>query len=212
MKAMLELRPNLSKLHCSSCVDVMQWIVRTKMAGLFPDEVGVAVAEYDACLTQTFVNMKREGVSMKSYWALFKDISVLAMPMAETQRLMDAKLHWMDVATELDLVTTSTTIGRTMFGFAHELVVAERMGVVMEKFSRTLVESEHLSSVQIANRTKVAHDELNAIQGIDVVPKKRVVIIMYRGVSVEVQIFSLSEELTLRAVAVANESPSSGIE
>lgn len=136
LKAMLELRPSLSKGHCTTCVDVMRWLVRTKMADRFKFEVGLARQSFDAALTQAFVNMKKEALSLTMFWNLYKAVCGLVLPMEAAHTLMAAKQHWMDVAGELDLVTSSSELGKKMFAFAHDLVVAERVRQVMTAFSR----------------------------------------------------------------------------
>ena len=115
---------------------------------------------------------------------------------------MAAKAHWLDVANELDLVTRTSTVGKKMFSFAHELVVAERVSVVMSQCSEDLAKCENLTEPTMRETTNKAMDQLKLIGGIDDMAKKRKVTIVYRGVQVEMIVFSLAEELSLRGSAV----------
>lgn len=99
----------------------------------------MARQSFDAALTQAFVNTKKEALSLTMFWNLYKDVCGLVLPMEAARTLMAAKQHWMDVAGELDLVTSSSELGKKLFAFAHDLVVAERVRQVMTAFSRVLV-------------------------------------------------------------------------
>ena len=89
LKAMLELRPGLSKVHCASSIEIMQFLARSCMTDKFPDEVGLAREAFDVALAQSFVNMKKEGLSIMSWWELYQDIASFVLPIKET------KIFWL---------------------------------------------------------------------------------------------------------------------
>jgi hypothetical protein len=118
----------------------MRLISRNNLA--VQSEMAIVRKHFDAALTQAFINVKNEGLSVEMFWELCSRVAGLVLPMAETKKLMGVKQRWMDVATELDLVTSVAMIENNMFAFAHQLVVAERVAKVMQEFSGELADSE----------------------------------------------------------------------
>eukprot|EP00974_Lingulodinium_polyedra_P087166 8450871-Lingulodinium_polyedra.AAC.3 len=139
------LKPSVSTRSLHLALDLMRFAQRLKLSTLFAEEVNIMRHLFDDTLLAAFALLKKEQVSVATFWNLYSDICPLVLNVDDVQRLVSCKTKWTDVKEELLRVTGATKVGMRMFGFAAQLVLAQ---TVSDKIDAELKKLEGVAITQ----------------------------------------------------------------
>ena len=76
-KATQQSAPAANQVALLTVIDVMRWAARHNLKHTFPEEVGVMVEFFDRTLSIQLASMRRQGVSLASWWGIARDCASL---------------------------------------------------------------------------------------------------------------------------------------
>jgi hypothetical protein len=200
LRAALELRPAISASQCTLLMEIVKYVARCRMDDKFRKETDLARPHFDLGFSQVFVNMKKERLSTRTFWDLYRESARLVLPVADVEVLLNAKGEWSDVSEHLDRVVAASPLGRKLFGFAYDSILAEKVAKVIQghlaALDRHKVDGPAVEASTVAIKTGIA-----AIHNVSMLPERRVISLGYRGVQLKVEVSTVHDEVKYRLMA-----------
>eukprot|EP00974_Lingulodinium_polyedra_P066157 6400306-Lingulodinium_polyedra.AAC.1 len=134
---------------------------------------------------------------MTTFWAAYKDVCAMVMPLEETEALFQAQGKWTSVEDKVNKVCSTSEIGHRMFGFVQSRLVADKLQQLMDEFELHLAALPQYNEDTYKREMADCKKKLTEISNLDKVPARRAVTINYRGILAAVQVGSISEEIEL---------------
>ena len=122
----------------------------------------------------------------------------LSLSLVKVDKIINCNTQWRGVKEELRVVTDSSEVGRRMLGFAWEKVQHE---ISTEKMNKVIEELKHAPIIAEA-MAKVKATLASELVDYDGVATKRISVVHYRGVAVQIPVQSIHEETMLRTASL----------
>ena len=141
-KATQQSAPAANQVALLTVIDVMRWAARHNLKQTFSEEVGVMAEFFDRTLSIQLASMRRQGVSLASWWGIARDCASLVMDAQKVDAIFGADNNWGSVKAQLAEVTSGSVTGMKMFGFAmaslNVEVFSEYVDQELGKFEGTI--------------------------------------------------------------------------
>jgi hypothetical protein len=196
------LRPQGSPPQTQMALDMMRYVQRTGMHTTFADEACQMRPTYMVALEESFVAFKTKKLGLLTFWSAHEEILGLCLPMVELRKLFAAEGKWSSVAHELAVVSHSCSLGKKMFGFAQDKMVADLKNDAMAAFSDRLFNANTLDQKTFSEACDACNVQLDGIIGLEPMSKKEYVNIPYRGSVSQPSVVSYYEEQEARYAAI----------
>jgi hypothetical protein len=145
--------------------------------------------------------MKKEGLSLKSFWLVHKSVAQLVVNAEDVDKILEQEGSWQPIADIVASVVNDSNLGAKMFGWLLSSIQAERMElfterIIKEKLSDT-VEPDTVSEVH-----KLCVQEATRLGALINLRERRDIIVKYRGIELVCKdVRSYEEELNLRVAS-----------
>ena len=83
LRMALEQRTSVNERSANFCMGILRYIVRTRLHEENAGDINVMRSWADNTLVQSYMVMKRSGVTLKTWWGLNSDVAALVVPRAE---------------------------------------------------------------------------------------------------------------------------------
>jgi hypothetical protein len=160
------LRPQGSPPQTQMALDMMRYVQRTGMHTTFADEANQMRPTYMVALEESFVAFKTKKLGLLLFWSAHEEILGLCLPMVELRKLFAAEGKWSTVAHELAVVAHSCSLGKKMFGFAQDKMVADLKNDAMAAFSDRLFNANTLDQKTFSEACDACNVQLDGIIGL----------------------------------------------
>ena len=182
---------------------ISSWFARNDIPAKEPEVWAAVKYHIDTSLTTVYREIKKEGVSLTSFYNVHKSIIHLLCPAAQIEQLVNAEGRWDAYQQQLNTVVASSKIGETMWSWAQAKVVASLADNLMTRFSAALQNVPNLTAAEQDRLSTALRADWNSLPGIDRMPMRRECTVMYRGRSCQHVVNGLEEELRRRIQAEA---------
>ena len=125
---------------------------------------------------------KNNAAKPAVFLEIHKAITHLVLDMTAVQKLLSEETSWLNVASPLNAVVKSSTLGRRMFSFGLEKVLGQQLRDVINTAVETLWGEGEVTMHGILDTKQKALKAIQAIENINLLPERRLVDMMYRGV------------------------------
>ena len=146
--------------------------------------------------------MKNGKLPWESFWSKYRVDASLLLNSVHVDAIMAATGEWSSVAREIGSTVRGSKLGERMFGFAEAFVVSEKLAAdfalaVAPLVKKVVVVAEDVAK---ARTTMLKHiEELNAG---DILGGRRAVAMEYLGLTLEVIVKDVHEEVEMRVACV----------
>lgn len=124
LRALREVKP--AQTHAISIIrDSLRAFVRCGVSVKFQKEIGCLTDLYDEALAALFVSLKKDGVTLHTFWEHQKDICAFVIDCAQVEEVLKADTNWALVAAPVSQLSSGSRHGSKMFGFAHIFVASQ---------------------------------------------------------------------------------------
>lgn len=124
LRALREVKP--AQTHATSIIrDTLRAFVRCGVSGKFKQEINCLTDLYDEALAALFVSLKKDGVTLHTFWDHHKDICCFVINSSEVEEVLKADTDWAKVAAPVSQLSSGSRLGSKMFGFAHIFVASQ---------------------------------------------------------------------------------------
>ena len=96
-RTQLLLRPSASRVQLEVSCAIMKYVARTGMMSTYPDESSLMEKVWGDTLVQSYIAFKSQGLQMTTFWAAYKDVCAMVMPLEDTEALFQAQGKWTSV-------------------------------------------------------------------------------------------------------------------
>lgn len=152
---------------------------------------------------QAHIKAKSNAVKPTVFLEIHKDIWPIVLPLDSVSKVMAETHLWEKVEADLQRVINSSSLGKRLFSFAVQHMLSQ---IVSKKMSQAVDEVWKLPEVTLASIREQKRDILEALEmedNIDLMPARRELQMMYRGVPVQVKVSSMAEQFDLLVAARA---------
>ena len=203
-RMVLEQRPLVSSAQCELVIQFMKFCVKGGHQAQ-EDIMRLMHKQFDLTLCARHQSYRKEGFTTNCFVDLNSDILSLVIPnTGDVKALMQAKSSWADLKPQLARVVDGAHLGAQMFGFARAHIVADEIQKTIEKHLEEW-RGKPLSAAAAAKVRTKCLDEISALQGLKLLPSKRIIAIVYRGIKIKLTIQTLFEEFEFRFMAKVKE-------
>ena len=146
---------------------------------------------------------KSNAVKPKHFLKIHSELWPLVVPEDSVKAVMDEVMHWENVEKDLNRVIASSMLGKRLFNFAIKQMLSQ---LVSKKIATDVAKLWGLSEVTLACIREQKRNTCEALQemdNIELLPAKRDLLLVYRGVPVEVKVHSLAEEFDMHVACLA---------
>lgn len=203
LRAILDIKPESGPKHTQLIIETMRWIKRNKVDVTYGNEVVSCKEHFDNALVKSFVYMKKNDVSLESWWVLHEGIVGLVANIVAFSKCLMCKSEWIEVAQELLEVVGSCGLGRVVFGPAAEALKHHRVQLTILETLKELGQTSEIitkSSLKDAKTTWVDSVKAHGIDPHENFPKRSVQV-CYRGFLFDLPVNSWMEFFNLNCSA-----------
>lgn len=197
----MELKPWVSDANLKMACAVVKYWLRVNADTTFHEEMEVVRPMIDKTLVAAWTSMKAANISMPVFWSTYQPLARLVLSVEAAEKLFECHGQWAAVGKELVLVTSSSNLGMSLFGFAlyeHQVTVGSAMiDLEVEKLLRGDISKAQVDAVVAAAQKKLQDES-----GAERLNVERVVAIKYCGASLEVHVDTLRHEICLKVAAL----------
>jgi hypothetical protein len=197
---MLELKPHLGCAHRTSLMDFFGNLTRHNIATTYPKQFKVVLPHLDRALTQAFVFMKNRGFSPSQFFEAYRDKAALVVDVGSVERLLSAEGSWQGHEAVVHAVSSSSALGKKMFGFAEEWCSIYGLGEKMQATIKDVFEGKKITEALVDEcklRMKAEIDGSSCSTNLRT-EKPRTVELEYRGEKLTAIASGAWEEFTIR--------------
>ena len=134
------------------------------------------------------------------FLSIHRDLVALLLPMDKLDRVMQETGGWRAVKDDLACIC-DTILGKRLFGFALASVLASCVGDVAQDHVSKFLTGKKVRLASVQNLKKNLLDKNTAIPHVAELPDRRIVKVVYRGISTSIKVNSIAEEISLRVDA-----------
>ena len=147
------------------------------------------------CFGQAFLSYAKAGLGPAEWLANHEDVWPLVLPKAATQKVLSLGLDgsWMDVGEELAEITSSSSLGMQLFGFASKQVAGLRIDKLVESHVEKAMSRGAITQSVLAEVRNTAMLELSKVAETEALKDRRQVTIFYRGCGITAKVSCVAE-------------------
>lgn len=205
LRVLATLVPHRSCWQLQLGMAMLRWMSRNNIPQHYPEEAAVVRKCMDDILCTAWCGHRKQAVLPGEWWKVHAAEGALLLPAEDVVRVLQEQEKFAAVEPQLRRLCGSANLGRKMFGFPLNFVVHEK---VKDTFARVLL--EHFSGAGLGReglrkmKDTVKAEVLAVSAGTDL-GGKRVIVVPFHNTGVEIQVWSLSEELDCRCAALVKE-------
>lgn len=195
----LELKPHLGGSHQEALVAILRYVQRFTLDEMYPGEFRAVRHKLDECMVQAFTNHKNKGYKLDRFLKTWAKECALLIPVEAAVRLSLVKGSWVGHSEDINLVYSSSLLGKKMFGFAYEASYSHIIGDEMQKLiDKKLQDLAHVTADSLIELREELQAMLESRNAHTDLPSTRIVEIPYNGQSIKRKVESLYGEQNLR--------------
>lgn len=188
-------------------IELLRSLLRTSSVDTFATEVRAMKPWWDGALSRQWQRLRRAGVSVETWLQSHREMAAVLLDSQDVTMVLQAGGRWGDVGPAVARLTSSSTLGRALFGFAGLLVnsaayaaeVAEQLDLL---FSGAAVSQQMIALFRTTCEQKSLH-----FGSAGVLAPKRVILLEYNGVQLSMTVQSVALEWEMRLwCRIKNES------
>lgn len=146
---------------------------------------------------------KSNAVKPKHFLKIHSELWPLVVPEDSVKAVMDEVMHWENVEKDLNRVIASSMLGKRLFNFAIKQMLSQ---LVSKKIATDVAKLWGQSEVTLACIREQKRNTCEALQemdNIELLPCRRDLLLVYRGVPVEVRVNSMAEQFDMHVATLA---------
>lgn len=159
-----------------------------------------------------YESLQRDGVSLSAFVEKYKGPLQLVASVADIKALIDRAGAWSSVHEVLSRVVSASLIGKRMFSFAMVHIIASEVSQTVDSdIAAFFKASDHTTASLVAGLKERLVKAVLAKVGIELLPVKRMVSVVYRTVTLKIPVDSVYDEVDkniaahLKTMVVAGE-------
>ena len=146
---------------------------------------------------------KSNAVEPYLFLRLHPDIWPLVVPEDSVKAVMNEDTHWATVERDLNRVIASSQLGRRLFNFAIKQMLCQLVSKKIANDIDELWQKEQITLACIREQKRLTLDYLQDIDNIELLPSRRDLLLVYRGVTVGVRVHSMAEQFDMHVSTLA---------
>jgi hypothetical protein len=181
-------------------MDFCGYLARHNIATTYPKQFKVVLPHLDRALTQAFVFMKNRGFSPSQFFEAYRDKVALVVDVGSVERLLSAEGSWQGHEAVVHAVSSSSVLGKKMFGFAEERCSIYGLGEKMQATTKDVFEGKKITAALVDEcklRMKAEIDGSSCSTSLRT-DKPRAVELEYRGEKLTASASGAWEEFRIR--------------
>lgn len=196
------LNPSVSQMQWSTSIAIATYCAKHSMSQHFPAEMEVAKPQWDRAFVAAFESLHRDGIEIATFVDRYKAPLQLVANIADMKTLVERHGPWTSVRDALNRVVGSSEVGKRMFSFAMVHIIAHETSATIDEEVRQHFAATPNSTVEnIAALKQKVVGLVNGKVGVDLLPSKRMVSVVYRAVSVKIPVDSIFDEVDKKVAA-----------
>ena len=196
----LSLSPRCSKKRWL-CLEILRWAARFQARTKFPDILAVTRFWVDNVLCETYLNLRKTGVELKTFLKVNMNILELIIDSNDLQKLVDEENDYGNVKNALNSVVGGSKIGSTMWSFAVGTVLSNDVHEIVEK-KLVEMEAKLINAQVVLNTKKAISNALESLPNFDLLPVRREIRLKYRNYEIpNVKISHIAQEINMKVSA-----------
>ena len=201
LKWALTLKPT-SKAELPSCLAVMRWVSRCKLPAEYANQCVLMRSWYDAVLLEAWVEQKRLNVKPSQFLAMHRESVLLVIDEAKLNALSSCD-DWIKSKNELHHVVESSSFGKSMFGWAVQVVLNTEIADKIHEMCKALKDQTCIDGDDMTERRNAIVEAVQGMSNFEILQDKREVKIKYRDETLLIWVRSVSEQVSLSVSAAA---------
>ena len=197
------LRPSQKGPQQSILLSFMRFVERLSLQERFPVEFRSIASVVDESLCCLYSSLRGGKVTPAEFWALHGRIASLVVSMEHVVKVVECQSRWRDVRDELASLCTGSRLGARMLSFAGALVLASEISRVVDEHIDGLKAGQTLSPSLVDEARAKVSKGVSRLPNIELLGKKREVMMRYRNTQFVMQVSTVSEEFDLKLSVVA---------
>lgn len=194
----------MKQLACS--MDAVRYVARLKLHTHFAVEFEAVRAWVDETLEQALARSRANKHTDVVFVSLNRPLLNLIMPSADLDKIVKAKGNLSPLMDEVCRLVASSQTGLKLFAGAVEGILATKLKeLIDESISDALAAQGQVSAEALADAQRQCLAVVQAMPCIDMIPRRRCVILQYRCQDIKLRVSSVSEQVQL-AFACATKS------
>ena len=202
-KSVITTKAALGTTHSEYVLSCMRWFQENNVAALEPEVFAVVRPHFDESLAFVWGELKKDSVKLKVFWDVHGPIASMVVPSDDVDKLLAAEGEWTTYRMELERVCSSGILGKKMFSQFHGLVVADSVKRIMTAFSLSIASLPCISKAAVTPIKDLSATTISELSGLELLPMRREVQILYRGIPCTHTIISIQDELDRRLMSEA---------
>lgn len=197
-----ELKPWIAGPQQAVSMSILQFLVRTNAATMFPDEMSVYRQLADRILSEALAMMKANAVPLSSFWEVHRHMAHLVTEVALVEKLLAVKGSWSEHQADLETIVDGSELGERMFGFAMYQNMSAMAGKKLQsKINEMLGTTGKLTAATVEACRAAVAKLIGDMPNKSKLSSARIVEVTYRSARLKVEADSLLDEASLRIVA-----------
>ena len=170
----------------------MRWINRVGIDSSFPTDARHFKCCMETALCSHLAAMKRQGVTLATWWDTVKDVATLVIDGVAVEQVIKSENNYHSVAEDLEQLTSASTLGCKMYGFAMAQIVIKRYGDFGEKELDTL--SGGISTADLERLTALVESMAQQLRIDELCPEPRDMTMQYQSYDINLSVRSATHE------------------
>lgn len=194
---MISLKCRCIRQHAVA-MDCLRMCGRLHIDGLFPEEWASIKNWGDEVIEHTLVRHRSAKSSDTVFIEMHAVLLHLFMPVADLKKVSAHKGGSNEVSDELVRLVGSSQVGARLFAASIKEVLAEKVQqIINQEVYKSFHSKAHLDAAKIAKLQVNCMSLLDDLPCLDMLPPRRAVKFMYRGVQIIVNVSSAQEQVQL---------------
>ena len=196
----LELKPWSSDQNLKLSVAMLRFWVRVDAETTYPEEMTAIRGHIDKTLVAAWSSMKSANIKVPVFWSAYKDVAKFVVSCPQVDQLLDAS-DFNGLGEVLEIVTSSSQLGMSMFGwalYAHQ--VARCSAIIEDEVAKLLLDD--ITEKSIKTVSSAVMKSLAKLPGSERLNVVRVVGMTYCGDEIKVQVDTLAQEVHFKIAAL----------
>lgn len=152
----------------------------------------------DQILCASFKKSQASRMKSQLWLDLNKNLVRLIVDNEALSRIMSCDDNFSSVSGDLQTIVTQASVGMHLFGHAITNVICATIQTTIDSHIQKMVAKATLDSKLIVTTQNDIHQSLSSVDNTDMLPNKRAVFGMYRGVKISATVKSIEEEVRFR--------------
>ena len=197
----LDLRPAVNLCGRQVVLAVMKTFARL---GIKDTQAGVIKrlrSTFDEAMMTCYSEMRKNNVQLEEFWPIYREQCYLILDQGHADRVMAQAGSWTAVAKELQTLTATSQLGQVMFGEFNEFVISEKVHIALRKSVSMMQREPKLNRDVLLQCAADFETEVAGTGARQILLKKRMAEVTYRGLVLQIEVTSIDEEMNLARAA-----------